>query len=153
MRFVLVSIDLCVWPANATYFNNVMQGLQSVLASSSRHAAHIQVPAGQSQTTNKAWLRHTRTLQDALVKYNINWQSAICLSYDKSHLHANDRRDPWHECRFAFSEAHGDAAWKDCAACQTGTIGPAPLIRVNEMIGYDGENRPGPAFRTEQIRS
>ena len=149
----MASIDLCVWPSNAAYFNNVMQGTQSLLAGSSKHAAHIQVPSPQAQTTSKAWLRHTRTLQDALVKANINWQTSICLSFDKSNTHANDKRDPWHECRFAFAEAHGDVAWRDSAACQTGTIGPAPLIRVNEMIGYDGENRPGPAFRTEQILS
>lgn len=40
--------------------------------------------------------------------------------------------------------------WDACTAVATKSIGPCPLIRVSDMLGYDAENRPAPAERLVQ---
>lgn len=74
----------------------------------------------------------------------------LSLTFDKSTLPAGDKRPPWHPCLFITSSLEGVGMWDSCAAVGTKSIGPCPLIRVSDMLGYDAENRPAPSARLEQ---
>ena len=74
----------------------------------------------------------------------------VTLSFDKSQLSAGDKRAPWHPCLFVTASCHETSPWQDSHAAQTRTIGPCPLIRVADMLGFDETMRPGASARTEQ---
>ena len=149
-RYVLAFVDCCVWPNNTIYVNQCIQTLQSLLTMSAKHAAHVQVPLAQAQTQAKALVKHRRYLEDALLNCSLDILSPVTLQFDKSNLPVGDKRAPWHPCLFVTALCH-DSPWQACAAAQTRTIGPAPLIRVVDMLGFDAEQKPGASARTEQF--
>jgi len=152
VRFVLAALDCCVWPSAAAYVTNCIDTFCHVLAMSPNNVGHCQTPVHQTQTKVEAWVKHKRILEDALHKANMDITTVISLSFDKSNMHANDKRAPQHPCLFVTSEAHQQANfWSNCAAVGNGGVGPVPIIRVSDMIGFDPDNRFGPAARTEQI--
>lgn len=151
-RFALCSLDTCVWPSNSAYVNNCLTSFSQVLAMSPMNAGHCQVPVMQKQTTTDAWIKHRRVLEDALKKSRMDVTTPIALTFDKSSNHANDKRSVNHQCLFVTSIDHQQAnGWITSAAVTKGVIGPCPLIRVTDMLGFDPDNRLGAASRTEQF--
>ncbi|CAK9075571.1 unnamed protein product [Durusdinium trenchii] len=114
------------------------------------HVGHCQVPVMQKQTTTEAWIKHKRVLEDSLKKSRMDVTQHVALSFDKSGSHANDRRSVLHQCLFVTALDHEQNAWSSCAAATKGVIGPCPLMRVSDMVGFDPDNRFGAASRTEQ---
>ena len=151
-RFALCSLDTCVWPSNSAYVNNCLTSFSQVLAMSPMNAGHCQVPVMQKQTTTDAWIKHRRVLEDALKKSRMDVTTPIALTFDKSSNHANDKRSVNHQCLFVTSIDHQQAnGWITSAAVTKGVIGPCPLVRVTDMVGFDPDNRLGAASRTEQF--
>lgn len=150
-RFVLCGLDCTVWPSNATYVGNCFDAFTHVLAMSPHHGGHCQTPIMQSQTTTDAWVKHRRLLEDSLKKGGMDITVPVTLSFDKASNHANDKRPSNHGCLFVTAISHQQASpWMSSAAVSSGLIGPCQLIRVNEMQGFDPDNRFGAASRTEQ---
>ena len=149
-RFALGVLDCCVWPANSAYLNACIGAFNSLVALSPNHAGHVQVPIPQAQTHSSAVLKHRRVLEDALVQQGLDIMRQVTLVFDKSGLPVGDKREPWHPCLFITSTSTPDNAWHESSAAQSRSIGPCPLIRVAEMLGFDSESRPAPAQRTEQ---
>ena len=150
-RFVLCSLDTCVWPPNSAYVNNCLATLVNVLQMSPNNAGHCQLPVMQSQTTTDAWIKHRRTLEDALKKGRMGITTGVALTFDKTSSHANDKRCVNHPCLFVTALDHQQAnAWLGAAAVSKCVIGPCQLIRVSDMQGFDPDNRFGAAARTEQ---
>ena len=150
-RFVLCSLDTCVWPSNSTYLNNCLTSFAQILAMSPQNGGHCQVPVMQKQTTQEAWIKHRRVLEDALKKHRMDVTTVIALTFDKSGSHSNDKRSVNHQCLFVSALDHEQTiSWAPSAAVSKGVIGPCPLIRVTDMVGFDPDNRFGAGNRTEQ---
>eukprot|EP00438_Fugacium_kawagutii_P033434 Skav208820 [mRNA] locus=scaffold667:154263:157452:+ [translate_table: standard] len=148
--FGLAMLDCCVWPANSAYLQACIAAFNSLLAVSPNNAGHVQLPIPQAQTHPQAVVKHRRGLEDSLVSQGLDIMRQVSLTFDKSSLPAGDKREPWHPCLFVTSMSAPENSWSDSAAAQNRSIGPCPLIRVADMLGFDGESRPGAAQRTEQ---
>lgn len=143
-------VDCCVWPNNAQYLNVCTQVFQSLLALSPDHAGHVQLPVPQSQALDKAVLKQRRILEDMLGQAGLDALRSVSLFFDKAGCPAGDKRDPWHPCLFVTATGHEVNSWSQCAVGTQRSIGPCPLIRVVDMLGFDSENRPGAAAGAEQ---
>ena len=150
LRYVLATLDAVVWPNNTQYVTQCVQTLHSILNVSGKHASHLQMPVPHAQTHMKALIKHRRFLEDQLIGAQLDVLQQITLTFDKSTLPAGDKRPPWHPCLFVTSNLQGAAVWDTCAAVASRSIGPCPLIRVSDMLGYDPDNRPAPSARLEQ---
>ena len=132
------------------YVTQCVQTLQSILTSSAKNAAHVQVPLPHAQTNASAVVKHRRLLEDQLMNASLDVLWPVTLAFDKSQLSAGDKRAPWHPCLFVTANCHETSPWQDSHAAQTRAIGPCPLIRVADMLGFDETMRPGASARTEQ---
>jgi hypothetical protein len=152
LRLVLASVDCVVWPSNAAYLNGVVKSMQSLLAMSPLHGGHLQMPVHHGQTVATALLKHTRHLQDSCLTAGLDITNQVSIYFDQnSQQHQGDKRRLMHPCHFLSSTSHENCFWMDSAPVQTGIIGPCRLIRVQDMIGYDQDTRPGAAARLEQM--
>ena len=126
--------------------------LQSVLSMSSKACAHVQFPTSQAQTNAKALLKHRRVLEDQLINAGLDIMQPVTLNFDKTNLPAGDKREPWHPCLFCTALVNENTAWDNCATALQRSIGPCPLIRVSDMLGFEADgNRPGASARLEQF--
>ena len=145
----MVSFDACVWPSNSALVTQGLQTAISLLSMSQRNGMHLQMPLSQAQTKIEPVLKHRRLLEDTLVAGGMDISCYVTLSFDKTQCHAGDKRKGSHPCLFVSASSENNE-WSESAAAQTGSIGPVPLIRMNEMIGYDPDLKWGPAVRIEQ---
>ena len=151
IRYALVTLDCCVWPRNSTYLHACVDALSGLLSMSPKHVGHLQLPMPQAQALPNAVLKHRRQLEDKLIANNLDVLRNITLNFDKSNLPAGDQREPLHLCTLVTCNAQDGNAFNDSSAAQSRTIGPCPLIRVADMLGFDAENRPGASQRMEQL--
>lgn len=86
-----------------------------------------------------------------MLSAGLNVLQLVTLNFDKTGLPAGDKREPWHPCLYVTANAHDNHAWDVCAASVQRAIGPCPLIRVSDMVGFDADNRPGASARVEQF--
>ena len=70
-RYVLCSLDLTVYPANATYVRKAFECLGNICSMSSSHAGFIMMPVHQKQTTEPAVLKHRRQIEEFLMKFKV----------------------------------------------------------------------------------
>ncbi|CAL1134420.1 unnamed protein product [Cladocopium goreaui] len=145
--YVLALMDCCVWPSNSAYLTACTQAFTALLATSPKHAGHLQMPLPQAQTHQSAVLKHRRTLEDSMVTNGLDIMRPVSLMFDKSNLSAGDKREPWHPCLLVTATAQDNNAWLDSSAAQNRSIGPCPLIRVADMLGFDPDSRPGASQR------
>ena len=110
------------------------------------------MPVHHGQTVATALLKHTRHLQDSCLTAGLDITNQVSIYFDQnSQQHQGDKRRLMHPCHFLSSTSHENCFWMDSAPVQTGIIGPCRLIRVQDMIGYDQDTRPGAAARLEQM--
>ena len=154
LRHVMTSLDCCVWPSNMGYLQACLQALHSVLAMFPKCGGHLQVPMPQAQTVPQALVKHRRILEDFLIGHNMDITKNVTLIFQTSSGSTSaDKRSLVHPCLFVSSTNHNETnVWSSSAPVQMGHIADIPLIRVNEMLGYDLEvgSRPGASARTEQ---
>ena len=152
LRFVIASMDMTLWPANSPYVTAALDHLATVLNMSSNNVGHVQCPVVQAQTTVQAALKHKRSLEDHLMSRHLDLSRSLTLVYKKQETsQRNDRRQMTQAAYIVTSEHTKSGAWQQSEALQTGVISDLPLIKVVDMRGYDPDNKPGPAARTEQI--
>ena len=147
----MVLVDCTVYPANAIYVNNVLELAKTVLNLSDTNCAHVQCPAMQSQTVVTALLKHHRSIENSFLAGGCDVTQWVSLHFDKSDSRSNDSRRAVQCCLAVTSINHVANGWKDSSVFQINRIGPVPLIRVADMVGFDADVRPGAAARTEQI--
>jgi hypothetical protein len=145
-RYVLVALDATIYPADAGYLDGALQIVSTVCHFGPHAIAHLQLPVPQSNTNTNALLRHTRTIEDSLHSRGIDITHKLSLHFTKpADSTGNDKRKLMQSCMACFSD--GDKLlWQPPSV-----VGPLPLIRINEMRGYDSETRPGPTARAEQL--
>lgn len=144
-------MDCVVWPSNSLYLQGCLQTFESILAMSPLHGGHVQLPVQHGQTVATALVKHRRQLEDHLMNARLDVTTPVSLTFDRASLqHQGDKRKLMHPCLFVGALAHEGIFWENSTPCTTGQIGPCRLIRVQDMIGYDADTRPGAAARLEQ---
>ena len=125
--------------------------LQNVCSLSPCNVGHVQTPLFHQATSMQAHMKHTRRVEDVLWKANLDITQRITLLFSKeSSRQGSDKRPLTQTCIAPF--AGKTCKWQDSEAHQTGVLGPLPILRVSEMVGYDPDSgmRPGAAARLEQ---
>ena len=114
--------------------------------------AHVQQPILQTQTVATAVQSHRRKVEDVFQSAKLDVMSTVTLLYDKSESRTSDTRKSTQLALAVTDMNQAQNGWYDSKVFQNGTIGPAPLITVSNMLGYDKESiqKPGAADRTEQ---
>ncbi|CAE7229057.1 cofG [Symbiodinium sp. CCMP2592] len=147
-KYVLVLLDFTVFPANGLYVKQALDVCSNVLALSQTHAAHVQLPLVQKQTSTAAAVKHRRSVEDHFMKANVSLRDGVSLLFSKDlDATASDRRALSQSCVACMYEDFKECSFVKSAAVTEGRIGPVPLIRVSEFIGYDDLLRPGAAAR------
>ncbi|CAL1154831.1 unnamed protein product [Cladocopium goreaui] len=118
---------------------------------SAETCAHIQLPVVQSNTSPAAVLKNRRKIEDALGSASLDVLNSVTQLYDKSEARSNDNRKTVQPAMVVTFTAHHANPWHQSNAFTTGTIGPAKLIAVANMLGVDREHGPpSVGARTEQ---
>lgn len=80
--------------------------------------------------------------------------SIVLLRFVKPESQKNDARRSSQACIAAYSTSFKTNSFSEVEALRTSTIGPSPLIKTSQMLGYDAEDGSMSAgLRTEQILS
>lgn len=146
LRHTLLLVDATVYPANAQYLNQALQNVVTILNFGPQCVAHCQLPVEQSNTTSKAVVKHTRTIQDTLFDQGMDILNTVTLHFQKpADCAANDKRKVVQLC-LAVSADSDKSLWSIPPV-----ISQIPLVKIAEMRGYDSEGKPGPSARTEQF--
>lgn len=146
LRHTLLLVDATVYPANAQYLNQALQNVVTILNFGPQCVAHCQLPVEQSNTTSKAVVKHTRTIQDTLFDQGMDILNTVTLHFQKpADCTANDKRKVVQLC-LAVSADSDKSLWSIPPV-----ISQIPLVKIAEMRGYDSEGKPGPSARTEQF--
>ena len=150
-RYVMCSIDATVWPSSTQYLLECVTMLQNVCSLGPFNCGHVQAPLFHQATTVNALVKHSRKLEDALLKTELEMQQKVVLFFQKEPSRAgSDKRPLTQMCYAPYSSKA--CKWTDSEAHSTGVLHGLPLIRVSDMEGYDPDNglRPGAAARIEQ---
>lgn len=140
-------VDGTVLPANASVVQNALNTLATVLSLSVNNTGHVQLPVPHTNTTASALLKHRRTIEDGLMAADVDVTQTVALQFSlPPDARSSDRRTSIQTCIFAAPAS----ATKQSAWTPPSLIGPLPLIKSSDMIGYDADARPGPSARTEQ---
>ena len=142
-------MDLTVFPANAALVKNAMAVMCNVLNLGANNIGHVQLPVTQTQTSLTALIKHRRLVEDYFISQGFDVAGrTVSLNFETSRdATLSDTRGGVQPCLFLQQPV---GANKPSPWTPPSIVGPLPLIRVMDMIGYDAESRPAPAQRTEQ---
>ena len=149
-RYVVASLDATVWPANSNYLNDAISNLATVLALSPTHVGLVQYPVYQSQTNSITVVKHRHAVDLLLLKANLTAHNLVQMTYEKPESSARDGRCLSQLAVAVFHQNFETSAFKESTGVREGKLGPLPLIRVADMIGFDETRRPGASARAEQ---
>ena len=106
----------------------------------------IQLPLMHSNTSLNACVKHRRALEESLLAKRIDFGASLTLHFSKpTDSSGNDRRKCGQQVLVCSSDPE-KLQWTVPAV-----IGPHPLVKISDMIGWDSENKPSPGARVEQI--
>ena len=150
-RYVIVTLDATVFPANAAYLAASLKAFATLLSMSSTMIGLVLLPVYQKQTSESAVVKHRQQLENALLKGGLSVLNLIQILYTKPDSTARDSRN-LHQLALATFHSHfATHAFHQCVPVREGKLGPAPLIRMSDFLGYDSETAPGASARVEQI--
>ena len=107
-------------------------------------------PVFQSQTSEAALLKHRQQLDNALLKGGLSVINPVQILYEKPQSTARDARSLFQLCLATFHSHFTKHAFQQSQAVKEGKMGPAPLIKMGDLLGYDSETKPGASARVEQ---
>lgn len=152
LRFTLVGLDATLWPANSTYLTAAIGLGCGIVNMAENNLLHVQLPQLQSSTTAASVLKHRRSLEDMLIAQKLDISNVLLLRFVKPDSQKNDSRRLSQNCIAAVSTNYKSCGFTQSEAFQHSLIGPAPLIKASQMLGYDvDEGSMSAGLRTEQI--
>ena len=148
----MAALDLTVWPADATYVKNALQLFASIINLASRqNVGFVYLPMETTSTSQNTIMRHRRLLEDQLNVQGLDVLRVIAINFEKSGSSASDKRAlVQHALLVTLRADQQDNLWAAGQVWNVQSIGPVPLVKVSEMMGYDSESKPSPAQRVEQ---
>ena len=148
---MIATLDATVFPANAAYLAASLKAFATLLSMSSTMIGWVRLPVYQKQTSESAVVKHRQQLENAQLKGGLSVINLIQVLYTKPDSTARDARN-LHQLALATFHSHFAAhAFHQCVPVREGKLGPAPLIRMSDFLGYDSETKPGASARVEQI--
>ena len=152
LRLVLAVLDLTVWPADATYVKNAIQCFASIVNLASRqNAGFVYLPMETTSTAQNTIMRHRRLLEDQLNAQGLDILRVVAVNFEKSGSSASDKRAlVQHALLVTLRADQQENLWAGGNVWNLQSVGPVPLVKVSEMMGYDAESKPSPAQRVEQ---
>ena len=149
-RFCIAAMDMTLYPPSASYVKAAFAVLSSVTAMSPCHCGFIMQPVLQKQTTEVARIKHRRMIEDFLVKGSMSYGQETTVFYAKPDAGPRDGRPLSHVCVLTTNNTYSETPWSESDAVSAGRVGPFPLIKVADMLGYDEATRPSAGARVEQ---
>lgn len=150
-RLVLAMADCSVWPSNATYLQNALNVVKSIANLGPTNAAFALLPLQHAAIHWQALLKHRRSLEDSLASGGLDVLNTVSVMFSKPNSAGNDKRRPCQQAIFSTtSSTQTENVWTSSSGWVSQAIGPVPLVKIAEMIGYDAEVRPTPGSRVEQ---
>ena len=141
-----------MFPANGPHLQAAVQTLTTLLSMSSNMIGFVLYPQFQSQTTANALVKRKHLLDNSLVKGGVTLVNHVQVLFSKPDSTARDNRplpQPAMAC-FHTHFAQNEFQQKSVAVRQ-GKLGPCPLLRIADFLGYDGDlAKPGASARVEQ---
>lgn len=147
----MCTYDCTVFPSNATYVRQTGLCASNILSLSSGAFCHLQFPVYQPQTSASAVLKHRRILEDQFMRSNLNILLPVQLLFSKAEGGARDNRSLNQPCLALLHNNFEASEWQRSEPVQQGKIGPVPLLRFSDFLGYDDTTRPSSQGRVEQI--
>ena len=147
-RYILVTIDFTVMPANSKLVMTSLNVLGTVLGMGASTLGHVQLPAFQKQIKEQTVLAHRRTVEDGLTKHGLSIEKQVVVLFDKSNCRQSDARSAHQYC-IASHHKNFNSDFASSKATVETCIGPVPLLPVSEFYSYDESAKPGPAERVE----
>ena len=146
-----MGVDTTLWPSNSAYLTACVNLASGIVNMSQDSLCHVQLPQLQSSTTGPTVIKHRRTLEDMFTTQKLDVTTPVLLRFEKTESQKNDSRKSAQQCIAASSTNYKVNGFADTDAVKSSTIGPAPLIKTSQMLGYDPEDGSMSAgLRTEQ---
>lgn len=144
-------MDFTVFPANASYVAAALKTFAALLSMTSNAVGLVMYPVWQTQTSESALVKHRQLLDNAFLKAGLSMKNLVQLLYTKPDSPARDARS-LSQLGLATFHSHFDShAFANCKPVREGKLGPCPLIKISEFVGYDLEvSKPGASARVEQ---
>lgn len=145
-------VDCTVWPSNATYLQSALQVVKSIVNLGPTNAGFALLPLSHQAINWQALLKHRRSLEDGLASGGLDILTNTSVTYSKPNSAGNDKRKLAQQALFlTTANTQSENVWTASSAWVSQTLGPVPLIKISDMIGYDSDVRPTPGARTEQM--
>ena len=140
-------LDATVYPANASLVRSACTALGILLNMNIQNLGHVQLPVWHTNTTSEIVLKHRRLIEDnLLIEQKLDISQTVALHFNlPDDAPASDKRGGVQTCLFVTSDLQA------CPWSSPRVVGPQPLIRVRDMIGFDADNKPGASARASQI--
>ncbi|CAK9022466.1 FO synthase subunit 1 [Durusdinium trenchii] len=152
-EYTICLFDATVFPANATYVAQAVKTLTAVLSMSGNNMGFVQFPVYQSQTSKSAMLKHRHQLEMNLLKGGLSLIHPVQILFNKLNCTASDKRALAQPALACFHTHFSEHSFTKSNAVTSGTLGPCPLLKVGDFLGYDGETtKPGASARVEQTK-
>lgn len=147
----MVTLDCTVFPANSTYLAAALKTFATLLSMGSAMVGLVLYPVFQSQTSESALLKHRQQIDNALLKGGLSVINPIQVLYEKPQSTARDTRSLHQLSLATFHNHFAKHSFWQSQAVREGKMGPAPLIKMGDLLGYDSETKPGASARVEQF--
>ena len=140
-----------MFPANGNYVAGAVKTLATILSMGGNHIGFVQYPVTQSQTTPTAMLKHRHQLENNFVKAGLSMVNALQILYTKDASTARDGRALWQSGQAVFHTHFSEHVLQESStAVKEGKLGPCPLAKFADFLGYDETQKPGASARVEQ---
>lgn len=149
-RYIIVTLDCTVFPANSSYLVAAAKTFATLLSMSSTMLGLVLFPVMQSQTSESALVKHRQQLENLLLKGGLSVINLIQLLFAKPDSTARDTRNRHQLALASFHSHFGAHAFQQCTPVRDGKLGPVPLLKICDFLGYDSESKPGASARIEQ---
>ena len=151
-RYIMCFVDTTVFPANGPHLQAAVQTLATLLSMSSNMVGLVLYPLFQSQTTANALVKHKHLLDNSLMKGGLTLVNPVQVLFSKPDSTARDNRPLSQPAMACFHTHFGQHDFQQkSGAVRQGKMGPCPLLRIADFLGYDGDlAKPGASARVEQ---
>lgn len=140
-----------MFPANANYLNNAITVFTTLLSMSSQMVGLVLFPVFQKQTTEAALIKHRHALDIALMKGGLSLIHTVTILFHKPDSMASDKRALSQSAMACFHTHFSHHGFHGSTCVKEGKIGPVPLLKISDFVGYDQEvAKPGASARVEQ---
>lgn len=147
LRYIFALIDATVYPANANLVKSACDALGILLNMNAQNIGHVQLPVVHTNTTQEIVLKHRRLIEDNLhIQQKLDISQTVALHFSLADdAPASDKRGGVQTCLFVTADGQA------CPWISPRVVGPQPLIRIRDMIGFDADSKPGASARASQI--